>query len=256
MNHDVAVRTRPVLEHAGLLIDRCVAASRYGEKLAGMKHIGVAALAQHRLLHDQQRLMGGAVRVVAIEATFTDWRVLPQEGTALFAVALVTLVIDRVCRNEPLRLRAVRIMAVRANHLLFPQGMMRRLHDRRADLLMAPSAKLHLAWLRQQFGIAPVNLMAVNAGEFCLIVLAAVPQRHVSPGVASQTNGILGGGGQGLGKVHQAANPTAAAAAHVIGRRPVATLASLMPRRRFGIAVNAHAIVYVADEFIVMAARA
>jgi hypothetical protein len=199
--------------------------------------------------------MGGAVRVVAVETAFTDGRVLPQEGAALFAVALITLVVDRVCRNEPLSLRAVRIMAVRANHLLFPQRMMRRLHDRRADLLVAPRAKLDLAGLRQQFRISPVNLMAINAGEFCLIVLAAMPQRHVSPGVTSQTNGIFGGGGQGLGKVHQAANPAAAATAHVIGRRPMATLASLMRRRRFGVAVNAHAIIYVADELIVVAAR-
>jgi hypothetical protein len=138
-----------------------------------MKHIGVAALAEHRLLHDQQRLMGGAVRVVAIETTLTDWRVLPQEGAALFAVTLVTLVIDRVRRNEPLSLCAMRIMAVRANHLLFPQGMVRGLHDRRADLLMTAGAKLHLAWLRQQFRISAMNLVAVDAGEFCLIVLAA-----------------------------------------------------------------------------------
>lgn len=151
----------------------------------------MAALAEHRLLHNQQRLMGGAVRVVAVETTLTDRRVLPQEGAALFAVTLITLVIDRVCRNEPLGLGAVRIMAVRANHLLFPQGMMGGLHDRRADLLMTPGAKLHLAWLRQQFRIPAMNLVAVDAGEFCFIVLAAMPQRYVSPGVASETNSIL-----------------------------------------------------------------
>src|ERR1700684_2644779 len=35
----------------------------------------------------------------------------------------------------------------------------------------------------------------------------------------------------------------------------MATLATLMPRRRFGVTVNAHAIVCEADELIVMAAR-
>jgi len=216
MNHDVAVGARPVLQHAGLLIDRCVAASRNGQELPGMKHVGVAALAEHRLLHDQQRLMGGAVRVVAVETAFTDWRVLEEEGATLFAVALVTLVVDRVCRNEPLSLRAVRIVAVRTNHSLFPKRVMRRLHDRRADLLMAPGAKLHLTWLRQQFGISTVNLMAIDAGELRLIVLAAMPQCNVSPRVASQTNRILGVGGQGLSEVHQTTDTAAAAAAHVV----------------------------------------
>ena len=181
-----------------------------------MKLIRVTALAKHWFLHDEQRFMGTAVRIVAVETAFTDWRVLEEEGTALFAVALVALVVDRVCRNEPLSLRAVGIVAVRTNHSLFPKRVMRRLHDRRADLLMAPSAKLHLAWLRQQFGVSTVNLMAIDAGELRLIVLAAMPQCNVSPRVASQTNRILGVGGQGLSEVHQTTDTAAAAAAHVV----------------------------------------
>ena len=115
-----------------------------------MKHIGVAALAEHRLLHDQQRLMGGAVRVVAVETTLTDGRVLPQEGAALFAVTLVTLVIDRVCRNEPLSLGAMRIMAVGALDQSFVHTMVEGHIELRLLLQMARIAKLRLGFDEQK----------------------------------------------------------------------------------------------------------
>ena len=72
---------------------------------------------------------------------------------------------------------------------------MRGLHQGRPDLLVTTSAKLLLARLREQLRISAVNLMAVYASKLRLIVLAAMPEGNISPGVASQANSILGSGG-------------------------------------------------------------
>lgn len=140
MDHDVAVGTCPVLQHARLLIDSSVAARGYCQELTGVENVGVAALAKHGLFHDQQRLVRSTVRIMAVEAAFSYRRMLVEEGAALFCVALVALVIDRVGGDQPFGLSAMRIMTIRAKHLFFAERVMGRLHQRRPDLLMTSSA--------------------------------------------------------------------------------------------------------------------
>ena len=59
-----------------------------------MENVGMAALAKHGLLHYEEGLMRASVRVVTIQTTFANRWMLEEERTALFSVALVTLVID------------------------------------------------------------------------------------------------------------------------------------------------------------------
>jgi hypothetical protein len=94
--------------------------------------------------------------------------------------------------------------------------MMGRFEQRCADLFVAPGAKLQLGRLGQKFQIPAVNLMAINASQLGFIVLAAVPQGDISPGVAGQTDRILVCGGPFFREVHQAAHTPATAAAHVV----------------------------------------
>ena len=255
MDHDVAVGTSPVLQHARLLINSSVTARRYCQELTGMKIVGVAALAKHRLFHDQQRLVRGAVRIVAIEAAFPHRRMLVEEGSALFCMALVTLVIDGVGGDQPLGLSAMRIVAVGADHLSLTERMMRRFHQGCPDLLMAARAKLQLCGLGQQLLVAAMNLVAINTSQLGFVVLTPVPQSNVASGVARQADGISLGGRQGLCKVHETAYAVATASRHVIGSRAVAAFTSLVPRWRITVGTHAHAIVFVTDELVVMAAR-
>ena len=116
MNHDVAVGAGAVLEHAGLLINSGPAPRRYREQLSGVKHVGVTPLAEHGFFHDQQGLVRRAMRIVAVEAAFTNRRMLIEERPTLFGVALIALVIDGVRGNQALGLGAVRVVAVGAKH--------------------------------------------------------------------------------------------------------------------------------------------
>ena len=80
----------------------------------------VALVAQSRPGHFQRVLIDRAMRVVTVEAVFAHWRMLEQERSALFSVALVASVIDRIGPQHRLTGSHVRatvwIMAIRAHH--------------------------------------------------------------------------------------------------------------------------------------------
>ena len=88
-----------------------------------MSEARVATLTEERLFDDEQRLVRGPVRIVAIEAVFAHGRMLEEERTALFRMALDALVVDRIRGDEARRLGPVRVVAAGALHLLFPQRM-------------------------------------------------------------------------------------------------------------------------------------
>jgi len=90
-----------------------------------------------------------AVWIVAIETAFADRRMLIEKRPALFAVTLVTLIVDGVRSDQSLSLRAVRIMTVGAEHLLLSQRVVRRLEQSHPNLLVAPGTQLLLGWLRE-----------------------------------------------------------------------------------------------------------
>jgi hypothetical protein len=94
MDHDVTVRTRSILQHPRLLINGAASTGGDGQKLSRMKHIRVTTLTEHRLLYEEERFMRTAVWIVAIETAFADRRMLPEKRPTLFAMTLITLIID------------------------------------------------------------------------------------------------------------------------------------------------------------------
>ena len=102
-----------------------------------MSRVQMAALAEIGLLGHEQLLVIGAMSVVAVEATLSNWCVLPQKGTALLGVALVALLIHRLGLDHLRRLRAVRVVATGATHLALTHWVMTGTEPLAADRGMA-----------------------------------------------------------------------------------------------------------------------
>ena len=108
-----------------------------------MARIQVASLAQVGPLGNQQLLVIGPVRIVAVQAAFPNRRMLPEERPAFLRVAAVALLVYGICDDQLRRVRAVRIVATDAIHQAFPNGMMRCTHRHGLDGLMARRAGVH-----------------------------------------------------------------------------------------------------------------
>jgi hypothetical protein len=216
----------------------------------------MAPLAEQRLLHYQHRLVRRSVRVMAVQAVLAHRRVLEKERTPLFRVALVALVIHRICRDQLDRLGSVRVMAGGANQLFFADRMVGSHHDLVADLLMATRTELHLRRPGQQLWIAAMDRVAIDARQLRVVMLAAMPQRHIPARMAGQASRVALGGGFILGVIHQAADATPAASAYVIRGRPMAALAAESRGRSPWVAAKAVRLIHVAVVFIQVALRA
>ncbi len=101
-----------------------------------MQEIGVALLAEERNRRDQQRALIRAVRRVAIEAVLTNGRMLEQERSTLFRMALIARLVHRIGFEQRAGQCAVRIMAVVAAHLPFRQRHMRAAIELHSDILV------------------------------------------------------------------------------------------------------------------------
>ena len=77
----------------------------------------VALEAQPRARHFQRVLVDRAMRIVTVQAILAHRRMLEQERSALFGVAGVAIVVDRILPDERLGGAAVRIMTIRAHDL-------------------------------------------------------------------------------------------------------------------------------------------
>src|SRR5450759_3693980 len=86
----------------------------------------VALRAQPRPRNLQHELVDRAVSFMTVEAVHTNRRVFEQEGSALLGMTLVASVIDGRCPQQTFIRRAVRIMAVGADHLAFTYRHVRR----------------------------------------------------------------------------------------------------------------------------------
>ena len=86
---------------------------------------GVALLTQARARNLQQEIVVRAMRIMTVQAVLGHWRVLPQERSAFFRMALPASLVDGRRFQEIFRIAAVRIMAVRARNLALPHGNMR-----------------------------------------------------------------------------------------------------------------------------------
>ena len=66
--------------------------------------------------------MLGAMRLMAVQAVFPNGRVLPKERPSLLGVAGITVLVDGILDQELGARAPVRIVAIGAGHLSFPQG--------------------------------------------------------------------------------------------------------------------------------------
>ena len=111
-----------------------------GRRMPGLV---VALLAEPGHADFQQLRPGGAVRFVAAHAIFLHRRMFPQKRPAPLGVTLVTVFVDRAF-GQHFRIGAsVRIMAIGARDLPFPERHVRGALHLRAAQLMALEADLH-----------------------------------------------------------------------------------------------------------------
>ena len=134
MYHGVTVRALPAQELLGGTTRRETRAAVECGRVIGL---AVALLAQERLPDLQHAGLVGAVRVMAIGAVFRYRLMFPQERTALVGVALIAGLIDRMFLQVGGRRRAMRVMAVGADHLALPDRVVRDLVAVRSLILVA-----------------------------------------------------------------------------------------------------------------------
>src|SRR5258706_15479621 len=103
-----------------------------GKQLRGMAVLSVTALAQYRTRGDQELLVVGAVRRMAIKTTVPHGRVLEEEGSALLGMTGKADFIHAVGLHQRLGRAAVRIMAVDPGHLVFQERHVRSPRELRA----------------------------------------------------------------------------------------------------------------------------
>ena len=200
MNSGVAVQTRPADGPCACIAsaDRWVGveAFRPGKRGAEMATgADMATLAEFRGLLIHQFVVIAAVGVVAGQAVFRNRGMLMQEGAALFSMALVAEVINRVGLQAFFAKRSMRIMTTRAGNLAFFNGVMGLPAGFSLDIFVAGKAQLGLGHL-QVFRQAGMAGMTTTAGKASGSVLAGFPEGHMlAAAVTAETLGLkfLGG---------------------------------------------------------------
>ena len=130
----------------------------YLSNLASMRRM--ALVAQERRSRLQHAFHGGAVRVVAVRAVFSDRFVGMDERSALFHVTGEASLHHAIAFHEFRSNRAMRIMAVGTRHLALGNRVMRWPVDLRTLLFMAIKADLGLGTFIHHFIAQGVNFMA------------------------------------------------------------------------------------------------
>src|SRR5262245_31918368 len=77
----------------------------------------------------EQLVVVRTMRLVTVDTTLANGRVLPEERPALFGVAGVADVVDGIGLQQRSRRRAVRVVAVDARHLALGQRHVRALAE-------------------------------------------------------------------------------------------------------------------------------
>ena len=199
--------------------------------------IRVAVLAQEGRSLDQQIRLVRAVRRMAVQAAFADRKVLPQQRAALLRVAVVASLVDRNFLQQLRSRRAVRVVAVGANHLRLANRMVRELVAVGTLLGVAGEALLGLGGLDQDRVLADVDGMAAGAGHVVGGVLAALPVHAQTGLVAAQAHRVLHRRRRGEAAVEQHARGRGAAG-QVLGARSVAGFAAVLCHRCARVALS------------------
>lgn len=79
--------------------------------------LNVTLLTEAGLPDLQESRIGGAVRLVAVRAALHNGRMFPEKRPPLLSMALVTVLIDRVFPEHPLRDGPMRVVAIGATDL-------------------------------------------------------------------------------------------------------------------------------------------
>src|SRR5215831_13223024 len=143
--------------------------------------------------HFQHIFIGAAVRVVTAQAILPHRCMLEQERSALFGVALVAVVVDRVFPQHCFGGGAVRIVTVRAGDLSFPDRHVRRAENLSAPILVALEAGFQLGLgleveLERNLTHHRVAFAASDPSRF---VGACVPVSTVATLMAGETDRVV-----------------------------------------------------------------
>ena len=115
------------------------------------------------------------MHVVADGAIFSHRIMLMYERAALFSVACVAGVIDAVAFEQLGASLAMRVVAIRTDHLAFGHRVMGRPVHLRALLFVAGVANLGLGGTLAHLVVIVMNLVAGTAGNISRVVLATRP---------------------------------------------------------------------------------
>ena len=119
---------------------------------------------------------------MAVGALFGDVGMLVDEGPLVFHVASSAQSFGRYALEILAVGRKVRVMAVSAGHLVFRNGVMRKLRELYLDLGVAAGAELFLV-VAADFLLRPfMQLVAVKAADIVESVRAGVPAGQVWSG--------------------------------------------------------------------------
>jgi len=112
---------------------------------------------------------------MAGETLFHSGRVLPQVRPTHVGMALKALKVAVLCAYQSVRHRAVGVVAIRALHFSFPDGMMGLSQELGFNPFMTLGAHLRFSRLGEPFGVFLVRVVAIRAGESPLLMGATVP---------------------------------------------------------------------------------
>lgn len=130
---------------------------------------------------------------MAVQAAFPNRRMLPDKRAALFLMALIANLIDRIGFKQRCGAGAVRVVAVCAGDFAFGQGHMRAFSELGALLLMAAVARLVDAILAQQALLRELShwIVAIAATQVVHLMDRTRPGDALLASMALKAHGIL-----------------------------------------------------------------
>src|SRR3972149_2731019 len=182
--------------HVRVTLDTGPAEDRLVGRQPGLGRVAtfdVALLAEARQRELQHLFPDSAVRVMAVRAALEDRRVLPQEWAPLVGVALITVVVDGILRQERFRDSPVWVVARGAGHLPFAQRHMGVTVDLRAPDQVTLGTHLYHFGLGQLEAVRDLfhPLVAVRAGHVPAFVGTALPVGTLALLMTGEADGVL-----------------------------------------------------------------
>ena len=147
----------------------------------------MALQAEERLAQGEQVVVHRAVRRMARSTVLGNVRMLIHKGPFLLRMTLGAGCLDRVLPEIFFGAASVRVVAVRAENLLFRHGVVVRQREGRFDILMAPLA--HLGSVPEpHLQIVPsVDIVAIRTGYIGHSMRARIPVVQVERRIGGMT---------------------------------------------------------------------